>query len=217
MENQKIIDETVEFVKKTLAGAEGGHDRWHIYRVWKMAKHIAQTEQVDILVVELWALLHDIADAKFYNGDETIGPRIAGEFLTSIGVEEKIVTHIQNIIWNISFGWWNFQQKFTSPELDVVQDADRLDSLWAITIARTFNYWGHKNREIYNPNIKPNLNMTKEEYRKNEGPSLNHFYEKILLLKDKMNTKTGKELAKHRHDFVEIFLEEFHKEREWEL
>lgn len=212
MSNQEIINKTIEFVKKTLSNAEWGHDRWHIYRVRQLSKHINQQEQADQLIVELWALLHDIADAKFHNGDDTVGPRLAGEFLQSIKVEPKIIEHIQNIIRHISFGWWNFEQKFKSPELDIVQDADRLDGLGAIGIARTFNYGWHKGREIYNPDIKPNLNMNKEEYRKSNSPSLNHFYEKLLLLKNRMNTKTGKAMAEHRHKFMEQFLDEFYSE-----
>ncbi len=216
MENQEIIDKTVRFVKKTLANAEGGHDRWHIYRVWKTAKHIAKSEQVDMLIIELWALLHDIADSKFHDGDEDIGPQKAREFLESFQIEEHIIVHVENIIKHISFKWGKQEQTFTSPELDVVQDADRLDALGAIGIARTFNYGGHKNREIYNPDIKPNLDMSKEEYKTNNEPTLNHFYEKLLLLKDRMNTKTGKEMAENRHIYMEKYLEEFYKEREWE-
>ncbi len=216
MSNQEIINKTIEFVKTTLANAEWGHDRRHIYRVRQLSKHINQQEQGDQLIVELWALLHDIADAKFHNGDDTVGPRLAGEFLQSINVEPNIIEHIQNIIRHISFGGGNFEQKFTSPELDIVQDADRLDGLGAIGIARTFNYGGHKGREIYNPDIKPNLTMTKEEYRKSTSPSLNHFYEKLLLLRDRMNTKTGKAMAKHRHQFMEQFLDEFYAERNGE-
>ncbi len=216
MSNQEIINKTIEFVKATLANAEWGHDRRHIYRVRQLSKHINQQEQGDQLIVELWALLHDIADAKFHNGDDTVGPRLAGEFLQSINVEPNIIEHIQNIIRHISFGGGNFEQKFTSPELDIVQDADRLDGLGAIGIARTFNYGGHKGREIYNPDIKPNLTMTKEEYRKSTSPSLNHFYEKLLLLKDRMNTKTGKAMAEHRHQFMEQFLDEFYAERNGE-
>lgn len=216
MSNQEIINKTIEFVKATLANAEWGHDRRHIYRVRQLSKHINQQEQGDQLIVELWALLHDIADAKFHNGDDTVGPRLAGEFLQSINVESNIIEHIQNIIRHISFGGGNFEQKFTSPELDIVQDADRLDGLGAIGIARTFNYGGHKGREIYNPDIKPNLTMTKEEYRKSTSPSLNHFYEKLLLLKDRMNTKTGKAMAEHRHQFMEQFLDEFYAERNGE-
>ncbi len=214
MENQEIINKTVAFVKATLADAEWGHDRWHIYRVWKTAQHIAQAEEGDMLIVELWALLHDIADAKFHNGDDSVGPKKAKEFLQSLHVEENIVNHVENIVKNVSFGGGNHQQNFSSIELHIVQDADRLDAIGAIGIARTFSYGGHAGREIYNPEIKPNLTMTKEEYRKNTWPSLNHFYEKMLLLKDRMNTETGKKLAEHRHKYMENFLEEFYQERE---
>lgn len=216
MYNIQLINKTVAFVKKTLENAEWGHDRWHIFRVWNLSKNIAQSENVDQLTVELGALLHDIADAKFHNWDDTVWPRLAKEFLQSENANPKLIIHIENIISNISFGGGNFEQKFKSPELDVVQDADRLDWLGAIGIARTFNYGGHKGREIYNPNIKPNLNMSKEEYRKSNSPSLNHFQEKLLLLKDRMNTKTGKAMAEQRHIFMEQFLEEFHQERNWE-
>lgn len=217
MENQEIINQTIEFVQKTLKNAEGGHDRRHIYRVWKTANHIAKNEKVDMLIVELSALLHDIADAKFCNGDDTIGPKKAKEFLESINVDQKIIDHIEKIIKNVSFKWGNQEQTFKSLELDIVQDADRLDAMGAMGIARTFNYGWHKNRELYNPNIQPNLHMTKEEYYKSEAPTLNHFYEKLLILKDRMNTKTGKKMAEHRHEYMEKYLEEFYKEREWEL
>lgn len=214
MNHQEIIDQTVKFVKETLANAEGGHDWWHIYRVWQLAKKIATTEKANLLVVELGALLHDIADAKFNDGDESIGPKKAREFLQSISVEEEIITHVENIIQHISFKGGNFEQAFNSTELAVVQDADRLDAMGAIGIARTFNYGGFKNRAIYNPNIQPNLNMSKEEYKNSTAPTINHFYEKLLLLKDRMNTATGKAMAKHRHNYMEQFLEEFYKE--WE-
>ena len=212
MNHQEIIDQTVKFVKKTLANAEGGHDWWHIYRVWQLAKKIATTEKTNLLVVELGALLHDIADAKFNNGDENIGPKKAREFLQSISVEEEIITHVENIIQHISFKGGNFEQAFNSTELAVVQDADRLDAMGAIGIARTFNYGGFVNRTIYNPNIQPNLNMSKEEYKNSTAPTINHFYEKLLLLKDRMNTSTGKAMAAHRHQYMEQFLEEFYKE-----
>ncbi|MCX6824498.1 MAG: HD domain-containing protein [candidate division SR1 bacterium] len=217
MENQEIINKTVEFVKKTLADAEGGHDRWHIYRVRKTAKNIAQIEHVDMLIVELGALLHDIADSKFYDGNEEIGPQKARAFLESIQIEENVIVHVENIIRHISFKGILNEQKFKSPELDVVQDADRLDAMGAIGIGRTFNYGGHKNIQMYNPEIKPNIHMTKEEFIKEKGTTINHFYEKLLLLKDIMNTKTGKEMAQHRHIYMEHYLEEFYKEREGEV
>lgn len=212
MNHQEIIDHTVKFVKETLANAEGGHDWWHIYRVWQLAKKIAATEKTNLLVVELGALLHDIADAKFNDGDESIGPKKAREFLQSISVEEELIAHVEKIIQHISFKGGNFEQAFNSAELAVVQDADRLDAMGAIGIARTFNYGGFVNRAMYNPNIQPNLNMSKEEYKNSTAPTINHFYEKLLLLKDRMNTSTGKAMAVHRHQFMEQFLEEFYNE-----
>ena len=212
-----MIQQTIDYVKSELKNAEGGHDWWHIYRVWKTAKQIATSEPVDNQIVELGALLHDIADSKFHNGDETIGPRKASEFLTSIGVDQKTIDHVILIIQNISFGGGNFEKKFHSSELAVVQDADRLDALGAIGIARTFNYGGFKNRAIYDPNIPPQLNMTKEEYKRSTAPSINHFYEKLLLLKERMNTPTGKKMAEQRHQFMENYLEQFYNEWEGKL
>ncbi|KAA9037688.1 HD domain-containing protein [Ginsengibacter hankyongi] len=212
MSNEEIINCTIAFVKKELQGAEGGHDWWHIERVWTNAKLIALTERVNIFIVELAALLHDIADAKFYAGDETIGPRKAKEFLNSFPIDAEIINHVESIIRNISFKGGNFTNNFCSPELAVVQDADRLDAIGAIGIARAFNYGGYKNREIYNPAILPDLQMTKDEYKNSKAPTINHFYEKLLLLKEKMNTETGKKLAEERHHFMEIFLAQFYKE-----
>ncbi|SFF62298.1 HD domain-containing protein [Thermoflexibacter ruber] len=217
MDRQNIIEATAAFVKDTLQNAEGGHDWWHIYRVWKTAKTIAVGESVDTFVVELGALLHDIADSKFYNGDETVGPKKAREFLETLHVDEPTILHVENIIKNISFKGGKEKQIFKSVELDVVQDADRLDALGAIGIARAFNYGGYKNRKIYDPTIKPNLNKTKEEYKNSAEPTLNHFYEKLFLLKDRMNTKTGQLLAKHRHDFMTSYVEQFYEEWEGRL
>ena len=208
------IQDTITYVKQELKNAEGGHDWWHIERVWKTAKHIAKTEQVDLLVVELSALLHDIADSKFHDGDESIGPQKARAFLHTLEIEDNVINHVIRIIENISFKGGKEAQTFQSTELDVVQDADRLDALGAIGIARTFNYGGFKNREIYNPTIPSNLNMTKEEYKKSTAPSINHFYEKLLLLQDRMNTATGKAMAAKRHQFMESYLEQFYSE--WE-
>jgi uncharacterized protein len=216
--NQEVvIKKTVEFVKQTLAGAEGGHDWWHINRVWKLAKQIAKAEQLDLFIVELGALLHDIADSKFHDGDETVGPRKARAFLRSLNITQEVIDHVESIITNISFGGGNHAQKFRSPELDVVQDADRLDAIGAIGVARTFNYGGYKNRELYNPDIKPNLSMTKEQYKKSNSPTVNHFYEKLFLLQDRMNTEAGRKIANHRHAFMEQFLAEFYKEWNVEL
>lgn len=209
------IQKTIMFVQATLADAEGGHDWFHIERVWKNAKHIAEKEgDVDLFIVELGALLHDIADSKFYNGDEEVGPQMARTFLESILVPSEVIEHVENIIRHISFKGNIEGQKWMSPELAVVQDADRLDALGAIGIARTFNYGGHKGRALYDPSILPNLNITKEEYKTSTTPTLNHFDEKLLLLKDRMNTKTGTHMAEKRHAFMLEFLKQFHTE--WE-
>ncbi len=214
MNKEQIISNTVSFVKETLKNAEGGHDWFHILRVWNNAKLIAKNEQVAIFIVELGALLHDIADSKFHNGDETVGPKVARAFLESEKVPEEIILHIEKIITNISYKGGNFKQNFTSPELDVIQDADRLDAIGAVGIARCFNYGGFKNRQLYNPEIAPNLNMTKEEYKNSDTPTINHFYEKLLLLKDKMNTVSGKTIAEERHQYMINFLQQFYNE--WE-
>lgn len=210
--NDQIIAKTITFVKNKLKNAEGGHDWFHILRVFNNARLIAKNEAVDELVVSLGALLHDIADSKFYNGDETVGPSVATTFLKDLEVKDSVIAHVVNIIKHISFKGGNEVQTFTSPELDVVQDADRLDAIGAIGIARCFNYGGFKNRKLYDPAIAPNLSMTKEEYKNSEAPTINHFYEKLLLLKDRMNTKTGKEIAKQRHVFMESYLEQFYAE-----
>jgi uncharacterized protein len=208
----QIINNTILFVKNQLAHAEGGHDWFHIERVYKNALLIAEEEECDLTVVKLGALLHDIADSKFHGGNERVGPKTARTFLESQNVSEAIISHVIAIIENISFKGGNFEKKFNSKELEIVQDADRLDALGAIGIARTFNYGGFKNRPLYNPNIQPNLNMSKEEYKNSESPTLNHFYEKLLLLKDKMNTETGKKIAQKRHDFMVTFLSQFYAE-----
>jgi uncharacterized protein len=213
MYSEEIINKTIEFVKLTLADAEGGHDWFHIERVYKNSLLISKTETVDAFVVALGALLHDIADSKFHEGDETIGPKIAREFLFKMNVDSKVIEHVIQIIDNISFKSSLLGSKtFKSAELDVVQDADRLDAIGAIGIARCFNYGGYKNRALYNPEIKPNLNMTKEAYKASNAPSINHFYEKLLLLKDKMNTKTGKQIAEERHTYMLGFLNQFYDE-----
>lgn len=212
MENQLLIQNTIHFVKTALEKAEGGHDWFHIERVYKNTLAIAKTEKCNLLVCQLGALLHDIADSKFHGGDETIGPKKAKSFLESENVSAEIIDQVVKIIENISFKGGNFEKQFNSIELQIVQDADRLDAIGAIGIARTFNYGGFKNRTIYNPEIQPNLTMSKEEYKNSEAPTINHFYEKLLLLKDKMNTKSGREIAEKRHQFMETFLKQFFEE-----
>ena len=208
----EIIEQTIHFVKEQLKNAEGGHDWFHIERVYKNALLIAKEEKCDIEVVKLAALLHDIADSKFHNGDESVGPKTARTFLEAQNVKEETILHVIAIIENISFKGGNFEQKFRSKELEIVQDADRLDAIGAIGIARTFNYGGFKNRALYDPEIAPNLAMSKEEYKKSEAPTINHFYEKLLLLKERMETPTAQNMAQVRHAFMETFLAQFMSE-----
>ncbi len=212
MNQIQIIENTKSFVKRTLQTAEGGHDWFHIQRVLNIAQHIAKNENVDHFIVTLGALLHDIADSKFHNGNESIGPDKAFMFLNEQGVSEEITAHVVRIIENISFKGNNEEQKFRSPELDVIQDADRIDALGAIGIARTFNYGGFKGRVLYDPEIKPNLGMNKEAYKSSSAPTINHFYEKLLLLKDRMNTLAGQKIAADRHKYMEEYLVQFNKE-----
>ena len=213
MIDNQLIEATKDFVKETLKDAEGGHDWFHTLRVFNNAQLISKNEDVDTLVVSLSALLHDIADSKFHDGDESIGPKLANSFLETQSVDEAIINHVVKIIENMSFkNSLENGVSFTSKELEVVQDADRLDAIGAIGVARAFNYGGFKNRKLYDPEFKPNLNLSKEEYKKSTAPTINHFYEKLLLLKDKMNTKTGQLLAEKRHDFMLKYLEQFYSE-----
>jgi uncharacterized protein len=214
---QEIIDQTVVFVKTTLANAEAGHDWFHIERVFKTATTINAIEQGNALVVSLAALLHDIADSKFNNGDEEIGPQKAGEFLQSIGLAPDVIVQVQQIIRNMSFKASFDAITFSAKELDIVQDADRLDAIGALGIARAFTYGGYKNRVLYDPQLKPNLSMSKEEYKATTAPTINHFYEKLLLLKDLMKTETGKQMALQRHEFMETYLTQFYAEWEGKL
>lgn len=209
----KLIASTIAFVKQELIDAEGGHDWFHVERVYKNTLLIAKTEPVDIEIVSLAALMHDIADSKFNDGNEAIGPKKAQQFLLENDVDSSVIEHVTQIIQNMSFkNSLDVNTAFTSKEMEVVQDADRLDAIGAIGIARCFNYGGYKNRALYNPEIKPNLNMTKAQYKSSDAPTINHFYEKLLLLKDQMNTKTGKRIALERHNYMEGFLKQFYAE-----
>lgn len=213
MTNSQLIERTKNFVKNQLKDAEGGHDWFHTLRVYNNALLIAKDENVDKIIIALGALLHDIADSKFHDGDESVGPNIAREFMFKNNVDSIVIEHVVKIIENISFKKsLDDNVKFKSKELDVVQDADRLDAIGAIGIARCFNYGGFKNRKLFDPAVKPNLNMTKAEYKSSNAPTINHFYEKLLLLKNKMNTITGKKLAERRHKFMELYLDEFYAE-----
>lgn len=216
MTHNTLIEDTIAFVKQKLEGAEGGHDWFHCERVYNTSMILAKEEHEDPLVIALAALLHDIADAKFFDGDETIGPEMARNFLEEKKVHPEVTAHVVKIIEHMSFK--NSldpapeRAQFNSKALQIVQDADRLDAIGAIGIARAFNYGGFKNRAIYDPNIPPNLKMTKEAYKKSKAPTINHFYEKLLLLKEGMHTATGKKLAAQRHQFMMDFLDQFYLE-----
>lgn len=214
MDEHKLIENTVQYVKQQLKNAETGHDWWHIERVWRNTNTLLKYEKANSLICQLASLLHDIADSKFHNGDEEIGPAKARHFLMEQKVDEKIVCEVVAIIQNMSYSTSLGKVDYRSPELSVVQDADRLDALGAIGIARAFNYGGFKNREIYNPEIPIITNKDKQNYKNNMDPTIHHFYDKLLKLKDKMNTETGKEMAQARHDFLEHYLDQFFKE--WE-
>ena len=211
-DRNKILENIIASTKKYFEDAEGGHDFWHAYRVMKIAGKIAGNENADIFICEVAALVHDIADPKFHNGDEKKGSLIASGFLSALGLDEHTIRSIMFIIENVSFKGGINNSLSKSIELQVVQDADRLDALGAIGIARTFHYGGYKNRKIYDPEIQTKNYSSPEEYRKSDAPSINHFYEKLLLLKDLMNTKTGKKIAKNRHAFLESYLKQFFNE-----
>ncbi|WP_407429970.1 HD domain-containing protein [Arcticibacter sp.] len=204
-----LIVKTAAFVKESLENAESGHDWWHTERVWKNARLLLRSEDANHLVVELAALLHDIADSKFHNGDEEIGPKTARKFLQSTGVEEDVVFHVEQIIRHMSYKSGLGEVRYSSREMEIVQDADRLDAIGAIGIARAFTYGGYKNRTLYDPSIEPKPLQSKEEYKNSTAPTINHFYEKLLLLKDKMNTSAARRIAAGRHEFMERYLEEF--------
>lgn len=214
MNKKIIIQKTADYAKKTLEGEGSGHDWWHVYRVWKMAQKIAKKEKADMFVVELATLLHDIADYKLYGGDEEIGPRTAAKWLKSLNVDENIINHITQIMRDASFKGARVKSKMKTLEGKIVQDADRLDAIGAMGIARTFAFGGHMKREIYNPNVKPYMHKSFKEYKTGESHTINHFYEKLLLLKDLMNTRTAKQIALGRHKYMEEFLKKFFKE--WE-
>jgi len=209
---QECINATMDFVKKELADAEGGHDWFHIERVYKTSMLLAKKEKCNPFIVALGALLHDIADAKFHQGDETLGAKKTHAFLTQQQLDNTVINHVVALVENISYRGGHSKTTFTSIELKIVQDADKLDAMGAIGIARCFNYGGFKNRVIYDPDIQPNLNMSAKEYRLQESPTINHFYEKLLLLKDLMHTQTGKEVAAKRHAFMEAYLHQFYSE-----
>jgi uncharacterized protein len=213
MTNDQIITKTQQFLEKKFDTESSGHDYWHMYRVWKLAIQIAKNESgVDMFTLELAALLHDVADWKFHDGDEEAGPRAAREWLESLQVNESVITHIEEIIRNVSFKGAHVQTKLTTIEGQIVHDADKLDALGAIGIARAFAYGGSIGRQMYDPGVKAKLHDSFEAYKNSNSPTINHFYEKLLLLKDLMFTKTGKKMALQRHTYLENYLQEFYAE-----
>jgi len=213
MNKEVIIKKTAIYAKQKLSGEGSGHDFWHVYRVWKMAIYLAKKEKADLFVIQLAALLHDIADWKFNDNDKE-GSILSKKWLQKLKVDQGIINQVCHIIDEISFKGAGVKNKIKSIEGMVVQDADRLDALGAVGIARTFAYGGYKQREIYNPDKKYKLHKTFSSYKKSQNASINHFYEKLLLLKDLMNTKTAKKIAQHRHKIMEQYLSEFYQE--WE-
>lgn len=217
MDKNAIIQETEKYVKQTLLGEGSGHDWWHIYRVWNLAKHICKTEKADTFVVELAALLHDISDWKFNGDDSETTKKTLKTWLESIGVDESIIQKVAEIVLTVSFKGLDVEKEMATTEGKIVRDADRLDAIGAVGIGRTFAYGGSKGREMYNPEKKTELNFVSEGYKKNATPTINHFYDKLLLLKDLMATKTAKKMAVGRHKFMEKFLARFYKEWEGKL
>lgn len=209
--NSESISKTAEFVRKQLEGEGSGHDWWHIQKVWNMSKQLASnTDQpIDTLVIELAALLHDIADHKFHNGDITVGPKVAREWLASIYVDENVIQHVSEIIKALSFKGAGVATPMNTLEGKIVQDADRLDAIGAVGIARAFAYGGYKSRELYNPEIEPTQHSSFEAYKNDNGHTINHFYEKLFLLKDRMNTQSAKKIAEERHQFMKEYVDRF--------
>lgn len=215
MIDQEVIRKTAEHLKNDFAGETSGHDWWHMYRVWKLAQSIANSEpSANRYVVELGALLHDVADWKFHNGDIEAGPRAAREWLSGLGVSDEIINDVEDIIRNVSFKGAKVASSMRTIEGKIVHDADKLDALGAIGIARTFAYGGSTGRPMYDPDIKPVVHETFDAYKKSISPSINHFYEKLLLLKDILYTDSAKKLAAKRHAYIESYLDEFFAE--WE-
>jgi uncharacterized protein len=218
MTSRDYVTKTAKFVEARFSGESSGHDWWHMHRVWQLARHINKTEpQADSLTVELAALLHDIADWKFHDGSMEAGPKAAREWLEGIGVHEVTIAHVENIVRNVSFKGAGVASNMETIEGQIIHDADKLDAMGAIGISRTFAYGGANSREIYNPAIKPSEHATFKAYKSDAGPTINHFYEKLLLLKDRMYTKAGKKMAEHRHQFMMQYLKEFYSEWDGKL
>ena len=214
MDRNRVVARTLAFVREQLQGEASGHDWWHVHRVWRSAVAIGTEEGADLYVVQLAALLHDIADAKFHDGDEEIGPRTAAAWLRSLDVDDQTVEHVAAIIRGVSFKGAGVQTPMPTWEGMVVQDADRLDALGAIGIARAFAYGGARGRVLYDPELALVLHATVDEYRSHQRSTFHHFSEKLLLLKDRMNTESARQIASERHRFMEHFVREFYAE--WE-
>ena len=212
MDKEYIINQTAEYVKSEMIGEGSGHDWWHVFRVWNTAKQICKTEKADSFIVELAALLHDISDWKSNGDDSEKTKQVVRDWLMSVGVSDSVIGDIVEIVLSLSFKGSDAEKEMVTIEGKIVRDADRLDAIGAIGIGRTFVYGGSKGREMYNPEQKNELNLTSDAYKKNATPTINHFYDKLLLLKDLMLTKTAKEMAEGRHRYMEGFLEEFYKE-----
>jgi len=212
MNEEAVLKKTEEYIRNKFSGEGSGHDWWHIYRVRNIAIRITARENADLFVVQLAALLHDIADWKFNNGDFNAGPKLAREWLEKLQVGEDVISQVCEIIKGVSFKGAGVTAKMTTTEGMIVQDADRLDAIGAIGIARTFAYGGHRGQEIFNPDVRPEWHDSFEEYKNCTGSTINHFYEKLLLLKDLMNTETARKIAMERHRYMEQFLDRFYKE-----
>jgi uncharacterized protein len=212
--DESVLEQTAHFVKGELSGEPTGHDWWHARRVRALACEIASREGADCYIVQLAALLHDIGDFKF-TGDEEIGAKMAAEWLSSVGVEVAVVSAVKDIIRGLSFVGAGVPEVDLSLEGMCVQDADRLDALGAIGIARTFAYGGYARRPIHDPGVPPVIHDTAESYRTSVGTTINHFHEKLLLLRDRMRTRTGQEMAVARHEYMVDFLQQF--EMDWNV
>lgn len=214
MDKDAIIQQTAEYARRTLEGDGSGHDWWHVYRVWKSALHIAECEGADVFIVQLGALLHDIADWKFHDGDVGVGAGVARAWLESLGVAERDCARVCDVVANVSFKGAGVPNTMSSLEGLCVQDADRLDAIGAVGIGRCFAYGGYRGRPMYDPAVAPRYHETFEAYRDANSHTIAHFYEKLLLLKDRMNTETARRIAAGRHAFMEAFLAQFYAE--WE-
>lgn len=208
----RLVARVAEHIKAKFLAESSGHDWHHIKRVWRLARQIAEKEDANQEVAELGALVHDIADWKFHGGDDSVGPREAERLLKEEGASPDVIEQVVDIVATISFKGAGVRTAMRTLEGKCVQDADRLDAIGAIGIARCFAYGGHAGRLIYDPDVPPVMHATAEEYKASKGHSLNHFYEKLFLLKDRMNTATGRELAEERHQFMEVFVRRFLEE-----